>query len=83
MGSGSKKSKFPDVLIVTIIAVLCVAIIIFKLVFANKNDEVKSVKSIEDASHSAIAVLTGSSAESIERKIDKEKSEILYRFTLW
>ncbi len=38
MGSGAKKSKFADMLIVTIIAVLCVAIIIFKLVFANKND---------------------------------------------
>ena len=61
-----------NILIIGIIVILSISIIIFNLVLNNKKDDSKNIKSVEDAKKSTIAVLTGSSAESLAHVLFKD-----------
>lgn len=72
MDKSIRKNNFIDFLIIAIIAILIIAITIFSFLSKKENENAKTIKSVEDASKSAIAVLTGSSAEQLARTLFKE-----------
>ena len=72
MEKAYKKNKLNNILIIGIIVILSISIIIFNLVLNNKKDDSKNIKSVEDAKKSTIAVLTGSSAESLAHVLFKD-----------
>lgn len=66
------KNKTLDFYILIIIIVLVALISFFTLQKNIKSDGNRVVKSVEDAKHSTIAVLTGSSAEQLANRLFKE-----------
>ncbi|MBO6134317.1 MAG: ABC transporter permease subunit [Lachnospiraceae bacterium] len=71
MEKSFKKNRIADMLIIAIIAILFAAIIFFNF-SKNQKEKSQSIKSVEDAAKSTIAVLTGSSAEQLARNLFKE-----------
>lgn len=65
------KIKNVDVIFILIILFIITILCLYFFVFKKKND-VNQIKSIEDAKHSTIAVLTGSNAENVAHELFPE-----------
>ena len=75
--TNSKNNKMIDIIFIAII-VLIIAVLCFNLFLFKKNYNVRNIKSIENAKHSSIAVLTGSNAENVAHELFPEANILTY-----
>lgn len=77
MSNLRKNIKKVDIIFIAIITLIIVVLCTYFFVF-KKNSSVKHIKSIENAKHSTIAVLTGSNAENVAHEKFPEANILTY-----